>query len=129
MRQTLLILLLFVSGSSYGQKISLEGHWRRIHPSLKNVTKARAPKYGDFIFKRDSTFIIVGDSTAASSEISGWHVGEEMTGKWSHAKSSLCLQMEDYPIPLCYKVLVLTAKELVLVSAASGSGKMKFIRL
>lgn len=129
MRQTLFILLLFVCGASYSQKMSLEGHWRRIHAPVKNTTKDKVPMYGDFIFKSDSTFIMVGDSTAANSEIPSWNVGEELNGKWSHSKNSLCLKIQDLQIPLCYKVLKLSAKELVLINAGSGSGKMKFIRL
>lgn len=71
------IFLLFVAGSTYGQNSHLEGHWRRIAPLRGSIPNEMKPQSGDFIFKRDSTFTLVGDTSTLNYHYPGWQADDK----------------------------------------------------
>jgi hypothetical protein len=113
-------------------KVQLIGKWKReINPNLKDQNLVENTGWGDINFSADSTFRMQGDTTVeqVSDTIPGWQVGGPLKGTWRIEKNHLLLYFEDLgplQFPLRYKIIQLTDKRLVLLSAFdNGDTTMK----
>jgi hypothetical protein len=133
MKISLIILL-----SSYcllalacGDKVQLIGKWKReINPNLEDQYLVANTGWGDINFSSDSTFSMQGDTTVEqiSDTTPGWHVSGPLKGTWRIEKNHLLLYFEDIvpQFPLRYKIVQLTDKRLMLLSALDkGDTTMK----
>jgi hypothetical protein len=127
MRVLIILYLLLGQTYLYGQKVRIEGQWRRIDLAEKSLDSH--VQHGDLLLNSDSTFIMVGDDNMPKIKKPGWHGGGTIKGFWTFSHNILSFKMNQVKVLSNYQVLSLTKSELIFVHPLQKSVQLKFKRI
>ncbi|RXK62186.1 hypothetical protein ESA94_04010 [Lacibacter luteus] len=129
MRVFISIIVSFVCTTSCNQEISIVGHWRPVDAFVQEQNgNSNVARFRDLILNNDSTFILVGlDQQPKQSE--GWNNTGTLKGKWSLTNGILSLLIDEVPLPVKFKVIKLTNREMVIENEHMKSVESKLMRV
>jgi hypothetical protein len=119
--QILLLIIFTVSCSP----TNIIGYWER-----KGMNKPKGSKQGNLSLFSDSTFLINGVEPKDTSTVPGWHVGEEMKGRWTKATNNrIILYPDDREYFLAFKIVQLHQNKMILtIGSPSMQDKANLIK-
>src|SRR5688572_25761787 len=122
-------ILMSITSEISAQTSSIIGHWRRLDVYQED-SSADKQLTGDFIFKADSTYVVVGTEFQPPRDKPGWHFSGNFTGKWEMPKKKqFNLYVNEKTVPLVYKIKKLSKVDLHFQTSGKGFPVSKYKRL